>query len=220
MNPDMKTQGYASFDSEFSVIAKRGTFSDPSVLSTLLPTLAKAAMSCGDELQMGTFLRLNSWRSGRGIVFDSSGETRDFSDIQGIKEWHDLDESIPHMHAFPTIYPALPSHAEIFKLLPNAPGVKWFATRYCQDTHGWQYHLVDTPLAEPALQQAVLMVMQVDVLLKEFQLPWGRLRFDYDEAVLYLWTNHSGDHLMLCHQHQSVEHNTQRLLLIGEAFVS
>lgn len=196
-----------------------GEVAERDALMVLLPALVRACDSCGDVLDVGTLVRFTCWGRGAGFVLQREGEGMLYNRWQGVGAWEDFeDDAEPGL---PAGFSGLPIVGEAWRLhgvLKQMPGMLWYGIRDSKTNQWDQASASDAP-DQAAVQRAIMMVLQLDMLLKGQDMPRGRARLDFAEHSFWLWASPHDHYLMYWGRAVCGSDARAPLAAAGEAFL-
>ncbi len=205
------------FEEDFLTATGADESVDTAELGLLLGTLHRSCENCGNSLDAGPLQSLLTWEPGRSVRLERKDTSYHYEAWEGVTGWEDCDD-VPWEQVLATDYLIDVTRPEVVDRLCGLAGVSWTGIRDFESSQ-WEECTCRVELDNDRLMQATRLILQLDVLLKGHQCPRGRIRLDFEQAILWAWANCGDDYLMALTQCDLPLSSRGALVRIGEAFM-
>ncbi len=192
--PAPTVTGSITFSSDFQQLSLDGSPGDADALAIFLPTLVRSASTCGDILELGTLTGVEGWGGGSAFRLSLGPDKVAYQHLGDVYDPGALDEDGSHTDDW-RHFPLLGEPSHLLGYLADQTGMLWSGIRD-SETNQWQQKFLSADLEQEAVQKATMMVLQVDILLKDHDLPRRRGRLSFTEGAFWSWAASNDDYLM------------------------
>lgn len=184
------------FSKDFSVLDTGGDDDRASDLGLLLSTVQRSLNDVAETLQQGALVGLQLCGEGRAALLNRHDNDWRLIRVKPFADWLECQPEFEGSCPPGTANGIATTDRGLLAVLTSLAVTRWYARRD-DDSQDWEFTMVGTEIDEDALQMVALKLMQADILLRTQELPRQRVRYQFEDGNIWVWSTQGDRALML-----------------------